>query len=153
MSIVGVSKYNFFMARFENGAYGDYRNLEDYFDGLRMMTIAGLSSKGKPRVYLESFVEAQKLDVFFPEEITRDSTGMEFNIIFIGDGYRDVYDSFVDFVTNAPIMYYDDCRNRRVEMFLQEAVEPSDEKLYGDLPYIIAPFKFTNYSGDSEKVV
>lgn len=150
--IIGTSKYKFFMARFSDGAYGSYIDLEQYFDGLRMKSIKGLSDKGKPRVYTESFVESKKIDVYFPEEILRESTEVEFEVVFIGTGYRDIYDSFVEFVTGAPIMYYDNCRNRKVEMYLSDAVEPSDEKLYGDLPYIIAPFKFTNYAGDSEKV-
>lgn len=147
-----MSKYNFYMSRFENGAYGSFVDLESAFDGLRMKTIKGLRSKGKPRVYVESCVESDKLDVYFPEVVLRDSTELEFEVIFIGEGYQDVYDSFVDFVSGAPIMYYDNCRNRKVEMYLSDAVEPSEEKLYGDLPYIIVPFKFTNYSGDSEKV-
>lgn len=153
MSSIGVSKYKFFMARYEDWSYGSFVDLESVFEGLRMMSIKGLSSKGKQMVYAESFAENAKLDVYFPEEVIRESTELEFEIIFIGDGYRDTFDSFVDFVSGAPIMYYDNCRNRSVEMYLSDKVEPSDEKLYGDLPYIIAPFKFTNYSGDSEKVV
>lgn len=152
MSSVGVSKYKFFMARFESGHYGEYIDLEDYFSGLRLKTIKGLSDKGKPRIYTEIFVENERMDVYFPDTVLRDSTELEFEILFIGDNYRDVYDSFVEFVTGAPIVYYDNCRNRRVEMFLSDAVQPSDERLYGAFPYIIAPFKFTNYAGDSEKV-
>lgn len=146
------SQYNFYMARYENDAWSDEQSIEDSFEGLRVATVKGLSDKGKPRIYTETYAEIDGTDVYIPEEIKRDSTEIEFEILFMGDGYRDVYDSFVEFITGAKIRYHDTCRNRQLEMVLNDGIEVSDEMLYGGQPFIMASFKFLNLAGHTTKV-
>lgn len=146
------SQYNFYMARYENDAWSDEQSIEDSFEGLRVATVKGLSDKGKPRIYTETYAEIDGTDVYIPEEAKRDSTEIEFEILFMGDGYRDVYDSFVEFITGAKIRYHDTCRNRQLEMVLNDSVEVSDEMLYGGQPFVMASFKFLNLAGHTIKV-
>lgn len=146
------SQYNFYMARYENNAWSDEQSIEDLFKGLRVATVKGLSDKGKPRIYTETYAEIDGIDVHIPEEIKRDSTEIEFEILFMGNGYRDVYDSFVEFITGAKIRYHDTCRNRQLEMVLNDSIEVSDEMLYGGQPFVMASFKFLNLAGHTIKV-
>lgn len=146
------SLYNFYMARYENDAWSDEQSIEDSFEGLRVATVKGLSDKGKPRIYTETYAEIDGTDVYIPEEIKRDSIEIEFEILFMGDGYRDVYDSFVEFITGAKIRYHDTCRNRQLEMVLNDGIEVSDEMLYGGQPFIMASFKFLNIASHTIKV-
>ena len=90
--------------------------------------------------------------MYIPEDIKRDSTEIEFDILFMGEGYRDVYDSFVEFVTGAKIRYHDTCRNRQLDMVLNDGIEVSDEMLYGGQPFVMASFKFLNLAGHTTKV-
>lgn len=146
------SQYKFYMARYENDAWSTERSIEDSFEGLRVATVKGLSDKGKPRIYTETYAEIDGTDVYIPEEIKRDSTEIEIEILFMGDGYRDVYDSFVEFITGAKIKYHDTCRNRQLEMVLNDSIEVSDEMLYGGQPFVMASFKFLNLAGHTIKV-
>lgn len=145
-------QYNFYMARYENNAWSYEQSIEDSFKGLRVATVKGLSDKGKPRIYTETYAEIDGTDVYIPEDIKRDSTEIEFEILFMGDGYRDVYDSFVEFITGAKIRYHDTCRNRQLEMVLNDSIEVSDEMLYGGQPFVMASFKFLNLAGHTIKV-
>lgn len=146
------SQYNFYMARYENNAWSEEQSIEDSFEGLRVATIKGLSDKGKPRIYTETYAEIDGTDVYIPEEIKRDSTEIEFEILFMGNGYRDVYDSFVEFITGTKIRYHDTCRNRQLEMVLNDSIEVSGEMLYGGQPFVMASFKFLNLAGHTIKV-
>ena len=145
------SQYKFYMARYENDAWSDEQSIEDSFEGLRVATVKGLSDKGKPRIYTETYAEIDGTDVYIPEEIKRDSTEIEIEILFMGDGYRNIYDSFVEFITGAKIKYYDTCRNRQLEMVLNDSIEVLDEMLYGGQPFIMASFKFLNLAGHTIK--
>lgn len=146
------SRYKFYMARYEDNAWSAEHSIEDSFKGLRVATIKGLSDKGKPRIYTETYAEIDGTDVYIPEEIKRDSTEIEFEILFMGGGCRDVYDLFVEFITGAKIKYYDTCRNRQLEMVLNDSIEVSDEMLYGGQPFILASFKFLNLASHTTKV-
>lgn len=146
------SQYKFYMARYEGSGFQAEQSIEDSFKGLRVATVKGLSDKGKPRIYTETYAEIDGTDVYIPEDIKRDSTEIEFEILFMGDGYRDVYDSFVEFITGAKIRYHDTCRNRQLEMVLNDSIEVSDEILYGGQPFVMASFKFLNLAGHTIKV-
>ena len=146
------SQYKFYMARYDNNAWSDEQSIEKEFAGLRVATIKGLSDKGKPRIYTETYAEIDGTDVYIPEDIKRDSTEIEFEILFMGEGYRDVYDSFVEFITGAKIKYHDTCRNRQLEMVLNYAIKVSDEMLYGGEPFVMATFKFLNLASHTTKV-
>lgn len=147
-----TSKYKFYISRYEDGEYSEEQSIEDVFEGLRVATIKGLSNKGKPRVYSETYAELDGSQIYIPPTTTRESTTIEFEILFMGDAYRDVYDSFVEFITGATVKYRDTCRKRQVEMVLNDKIEVSDEMLYGEQQFIMAKFKFLNLAGHATKV-
>lgn len=149
---MAISQYKFYMARYEGDDFQSEQSIEDVFEGLRVATVKGLSDKGKPRIYTETYAEIDGTDVYIPEDIKRDSTEIEFEILFMGEGYRDVYDSFAEFVTGAKIRYHDTCRNRQLDMVLNDSIEVSDEMLYGGQPFVMASFKFLNLASHTTKV-
>ena len=149
---MATGKYKFYMSRYENGAWSKQQSIEDVFAGLRIAMVKGLSDKGKPRIYVETYAELDGSQVYIPEGTLRDSTEVEFEILFMGNNYRDVCDSFVEFVTGAKIKYHDTCRNRQLVMVLNDEVEVSDEMLYGGTPFIMAGFKFLNLASHTTKV-
>lgn len=147
-----ISQYKFYMSRYSDGSWSEERSIEEYFTGLRVATIKGLSDKGKPRIYVETYAEIDGSQVYIPDQIKRDSTTIEFEILFMGDDYRSLYDSFVDFITGARIKYHDTCRNRQVEMVLNDAIGVSEEMLYGGTPFVMAVFKFLNLASSTTNV-
>lgn len=141
------------MARYEADQWQEPRSIEEAFEGLRVASIKGLSDKGKPRIYTETYAEQDGTQVYIPDDVVRDSTEVEFEILFMGGDYRDVYDDFVDFVSGAKIKYHDDYRNRQLEMVLNDEVEVSQEMLYGGKPFVLSKFKFLNLASHTVKVV
>lgn len=146
--------YKFYMSRWINAEWEAVASLEDYFDGLRYAECQGLSKYGKIKnIYTETYAETDELRTYIPDPdgIARENTDIEFVFVFIGNNRRDVYDNFVNWLSGYKIKYWDDCRNREVEMILIEAVEPSDDELYGMTPFMRATFKFKNLKGQTVK--
>lgn len=150
--MVDKNKYKFYISRKVDGSWDSAVSIEEYFDGLRYLKCTGLSDYGKIKnIYTESYAETDELRVYFPETVARENTEIELRLMFTGDDRRDVYDSFLTYISGCRIKFWDDCRNREVEMILVEAVTLSDDILIGGEPYIIVSFNFTNCNGQSKK--
>lgn len=136
----------------------DDTDLESYFKGLRYVKCDGLSKYGKPKnIYTENYADDEELRVYLPrpEEVLRENTDIEFTFAFADSSDKDrrkVYDDFVDWITGYKIKYHDTCRNKELQMILLEAIEPSEDYLYGDKPFIVAEFKFKNLFGKTDSV-
>lgn len=127
------------------------KDLEVDFPGLIYKEFSGLDSYGKIKsVYTEEFAETDELQIYQNPTPIRENPDLTFTCVFIGDNRRKTYHSFVDYISRGKIQYWDDIRNRKVTFILIEAVEPSEDKLYGDTPYIIASFKLKNIKGQTE---
>lgn len=143
-------KYNCYMRRIDIANQPE-KNLERDFDGLIYKEFSGLDSYGKIKsVYTEEFAETDELQIYQNPTPIRENPDLTFTCVFIGDNRRKTYHSFVDYISRGKIQYWDDIRNRKVTFILIEAVEPSEDKLYGDTPYIIASFKLKNIKGQTE---
>ena len=148
-----MDNYRYYMSRSVNNEWEEDTDLESYFNGLRVCTVKGLSSKGKPKnIYTESYAETDELRLYLPENVSRENTGIEITLAFGGDNRRDIYDTFCDWVTGHKIRYRDTCRKREAEMVLLEALELSDDYLYGSEPYLTVDFKFKNINGQTKKI-
>lgn len=146
--------YKFYMSRWINNKWESSVNIEDYFDGLRYAECKGLSKYGKIKnIYTETYAETDEIRAYIPspDKIARENTDLEFVFVFFGENRRETYDNFINWLSGYKIKYWDDCRNREVEMILIEAIEPSDDELYGNIPFIRATFKFKNLKGQTIK--
>lgn len=145
-----MADYNCYMRRIDIANQPE-KNLERDFDGLIYKEFSGLDSYGKIKsVYTEEFAETDELQIYQNPTPIRENPDLTFTCVFIGDNRRKTYHSFVDYISRGKIQYWDDIRNRKVTFILIEAVEPSEDKLYGDTPYIIASFKLKNIKGQTE---
>ena len=139
---------DFYMQRWENGSWGEAVNLMDRFKGLIVLEVKGMSNKGEVKnIYIERYAEADKLRVYMPDKVARQSTDIVILLAFVGVNRRDIYDAFIDYVSGHRIKYWATDRNREVEMFQQKAIEIEDDVLKGDVPYMVVPVKFTNVKG------
>lgn len=127
------------------------KDLEVDFPGLIYKEFSGLDSYGKIKsVYTEEFAETDELQVYQNSTPIRENTDLTFTCIFIGNDRRKTYHSFVDFLSKGKIQYWDNIRKRKVTFILIEAIKPSDDKLYGGSPYIMASFKLKNIKGQTD---
>ena len=139
---------NFYMKKV--GEDTEY-NIENHWNGLLYKQFKGLSDYGKIKsVYTEEFAETDELQVYQNSTPIRENTDLTFTCIFIGNDRRKTYHSFVDFLSKGKIQYWDNIRKRKVTFILIEAIEPSDDKLYGGTPYIMASFKLKNIKGQTD---
>lgn len=128
-------------------------DLERDFPGLVYIEATGLSAKGAPKnVYYETYAESDESRVHIPERICRESTEVKLKFGFGGTDRRAVFDAFYDYVKTGRIKYWDTARKRMAKMVLDGAVEPSDDVLKGNQPYIIADFTFRNLFGETFRV-
>lgn len=145
-----MSDYKCYMRRIDIAGQPEM-DLEKNFKGLIYKEFIGLDSYGKIKsVYTEEFAETDELQVYQNPTPIRENTDLTFTCIFTGNDRRNVYHSFVDFISKGKIQYWDNIRNRKVTFILIEAIEPSDDKLYGSTPYIIASFKLKNIKGQTD---
>lgn len=145
-----MADYNCYMRRVDIASQPEL-NLEEHFVGLKYKEFSGLDSYGKIKsVYTEEFAETDELQIYQNPTPIRENTDLTFTCLFTGNNRRKTYHSFVDFISKGKIQYWDDIRNRKVTFILIEAVEPSDDKLYGGTPYIMASFKLKNIKGQTE---
>ena len=142
------------MSRLINNKWETEVSIEDYFQGMKFVSCTGLIDKGKIKnIYTENYAETSELRVFIPATITRENTEIEFSFGFQGENRRDVFDSFVEWVSGHKIRYWDTCRNREVDMVLINEISVDEDILLGTSPYIIVPFVFKNINGDTKKKV
>lgn len=127
-------------------------DVEAQFPGLKYKEFKGLDSYGEIKsVYTEQFAETDELQVYQNPTPIRQNTDLVFTCIFTGASRRDTYHEFVKYISTGKIAYWDNIRNRKVTFILIQSVEPSEEKLYGGQPYIMASFKLKNINGQTVK--
>lgn len=142
----------FYISRYIDGAWEADVSITDQFDGLRYSKSTGISDKGAIKnIYTESYAEAEEVRVFLPEKVVRETTDVEFEFVFEGENRRNVYDSFVEYISGHKLRYWDNIRNRIVYIILTKAISLDDDFVYGSNPYMYGKFKFMNLKGDSEK--
>lgn len=147
-----AGKYNYYMSRLVDGAWSAYAELETRYQGMKFMKATNLNNYGKVKnIYTESYPEADELRVYLPSTPVRENTTIELQFAFEGSDRRNVYDSFVEWMTGYRLKYYDTVRYREAEMILVDAVEVEDEELYGSAPNFVVTFVFTNVKGYTTK--
>lgn len=147
-----MAEYKFYMSRFINNEWETPISLEDFFHGLKYVSCNGLSDYGKIKsIYTENYAETDELRLYLSDKTVRENTDIEFVFGFEYENRREVYDSFVNWISGYKIRYWDTCRNREVDMVLIDKIEIGEDVLIGSSPFITAPFKFKNLNGQTSK--
>ena len=53
---------------------GEAVEIQTYFNGAKYNAVDGLETYGKPRTYTEEYPEKESVDVFHPDNVTREKT-------------------------------------------------------------------------------
>ena len=129
------------------------KDLESDFSGLRYLSCEGLEARGTIKdVITEEYAEQDGARSFHPSDLKdgggvhHEATEIKLRLLFMGDGRRNVYDSFREYVESSRILYWDTARHKKVFLLLKDATEPEDDTLKG-MKYIIAEFSFVNLWG------
>lgn len=133
--------------------------ISEHFKGACYEKTDGLEAYGKIRSYTETYPESPLPDVFFPENLTRETTDFVLTLYFFDiDNHEEetdaikavdeVYHEFVDYISSTYIKYWDNIRQRKVMLAYQDATKLTTDKLYG-IVYKEVNFKFTNIYGRS----
>lgn len=149
-----TKNYKFYMCKVDrDGVQTDKRDLERDFKGCRYRYCKGLETKGAPKnIYTEDYPEKDGLRVFHPSDILDEivrykETEIELGLIFLGEERRASYESFCNYIRSSRIRYWDNARNRKVELILKSETAPTEDTLKGGVLYIDVAFKFTNVWG------
>lgn len=145
-----TSKYKFYMAECDASwgiLYNTERDLEDYFKGLRYQEAKGLNLTGKPKLYTETYADADKVRVYIPEKVTYEPTTITFRFVFFGEDRYKTYDEFVAWVSGKRMVYRDTARNKYAYFYVADSIQPAEEMWYGSIPYLRLELKVTNVYG------
>lgn len=127
-------------------------DLETRFDGLKYSKCDGLNSKGKRKdVHIEKYADSPEVRVWLGSDgPIREATDITFTFYFIGDSRQSVYESFIEYISNGKIHYWDTVRNKEAFMVLADQVKPKEDVYKGSTPYILAEVKFQNLWGECQ---
>lgn len=142
-----------------NGKFVSEEGVEisEYFKGAYYKKIDGLEAYGKTRTYTEKFPEEKTPDIFFHN--TLETSDVTLTLYFFDKDEHEnetdaikaidqAYHAFVEYITGTYIKYWDNVRQRKVMLALQDAIKPTTDRLYG-IVYKEVSFKFTNVYGKS----
>lgn len=147
---MATSKYKFYMAECDaewKVKDSTTKDLEVDFEGLRYQEAKGLNLTGKPRLYTETYADADRVRVYIPENVTYEPTTITFRFVFFGDNRYATYDSFVAWVSGKRMVYHDDARNKWAYFYVADSVQPAEEMWYGSTPYLRLELKVSNVYG------
>lgn len=145
--------------------YGVRKSLEDDFGGcIRYKSLSGLNSKGKQKkIYTESFVESDSLRVYASPVASHDTTTVTLSCCVFGydvDGSTNLsvteqikaaenaWNDFYAFLEGCLVLWYDDFRQEKALLMLQDAVDPTTDNIKS-IPYLLCSVKFVNIFGRS----
>lgn len=151
-----AEQHKFYMSRFiqNTNSWEQEIELTEHFQGLIFCECKGGSDYGAIKnIYSETFAESDTLRVYLPEKAVRESTDIKLTVLFTKENRRDVYDSFVEYITGKRIKYWDTVRNRISYLIQVDKIEVDEDLLYGSAPYIAVEFPFKNLKGYTEKKV
>lgn len=145
-----TSKYKFYMAECDaewKVKDSTQKDLETDFEGLRYQEAKGLNLKGKPRLYTETYADADKVRVYIPEKVTYEPTTITFSFVFFGENRYKTYDEFVAWVSGKRMVYHDSARNKYAYFYVADSVQPAEEKWHTSTPYLRLELKVSNVYG------
>lgn len=157
-------KPEIYIAKVTRGTDGEFVvgtsvEIREHFRGACYCKADGVEAYGKIRSYTETYPESPMPDVFFPDNLTRETTDFILTLYFFDIDNHDeeteaikavdeAYHAFVDYISGTFIKYWDNVRQRKVLLTYLEPTKPTVDRLYGII-YKEVSFKFTNLYGRS----
>jgi hypothetical protein len=117
--------------------------------GILYSKCTGLFDKGKRLdVHTETYADSKEMRVWLGDEIIREPTKITLSLYFVGELRKDVLKSFMNFVENSKLYYWDTARLKKAYMVLIEAIPVKEDVYKGSTPYMLFEFKFQNLWGE-----
>ena len=127
------------------------KDLEQDFVSLLYKSLTNAVQYGKKRRYTEEFVEDDKVRVYTPSDASYDTTSLELSMYFVGEKRISENLTFNDYINKGVMKYWDTARG--IEFYFYcDNITISDEKMYGNLPYIEAKYTLINIKGKTERI-
>ena len=127
------------------------KDLEQDFVSLLYKSLTNTVQYGKKRRYTEEFVEDDKVRVYTPSDASYDTTSLELSLYFVGEKRISENLTFNDYINKGVMKYWDTARG--IEFYFYcDNITISDEKMYGNLPYIEAKYTLINIKGKTERI-
>lgn len=82
------------------------------------------------------------------DKVLREPTTITMSLYFIGLYRKDVFKSFMSFIDNNKLYYWDTARLKKAYMVLKDAVPVKEDMHKGSIPYMLVDFKFQNLWGE-----
>ena len=127
------------------------KDLEQDFGSLLYKSLTNAVQYGKKRRYTEEFVEDDKVRVYTPFDAPYNTTSLELSLYFVGEKRISENLTFNDYINTGVMKYWDTARG--IEFYFYcDNITISDEKMYGNLPYIEAKYTLINIKGKTERI-
>lgn len=127
------------------------KDLEQDFLSLIYKSLTNTTQYGKKRRYTEEFVEDDKVRVYTPLDAPYNTTSLELSLYFVGEKRISENLTFNDYINKGVMKYWDNARG--IEFYFYcDNITISDEKMYGNLPYIEAKYTLINIKGKTELI-
>ena len=131
----------------KNSANGSFTDVTTLFDGVNVLAVEGLDSRGKAlNVYIEQWITGGTDFMITSNngQIVRENVGIKV-VFIVGQRYANatidtqtVYDSFVDYMTNTDVWVKSSYVGKQVHCVCIDKVEPKTIKLHrGGNTYIL----------------
>lgn len=153
-----------YIAKAAKGSNGEFViedavEIAEHFNGACYNKAEGIEAYGKIRSYTETYPEEPTPDIFFPDNLTRETNNFTLTLYFFDPDKHEeeteaiaavdaAYHNFVEYISGTFIKYWDNIRQRKVMLAYQEEIKPTVDRLYGII-YKEVSFKFTNLYGRS----
>lgn len=127
------------------------KDLEQDFLSLIYKSLTNTTQYGKKRRYTEEFAEDDKVRVYTPLDAPYNTTSLELSLYFVGEKRISENLTFNDYINKGVMKYWDNARG--IEFYFYcDNITISDEKMYGNLPYIEAKYTLINIKGKTERI-
>ena len=158
-----IQKYK----RNESGAWeavDEKKSIEDDFGYCRYLSLSGMNARGKQKnLYTETYAESDSARVWFVNTAAREQPKITLSLAFFGDDPQSSSDkdetelvlaaekswnSFYDWIEGGLLEWYDDYRQRKILLYVQEACTPKNDEIKG-MPYLKCEVSLLNVFGKS----
>ena len=127
------------------------KDLEQDFGSLLYKSLTNTVQYGKKRRYTEEFAEDNRVRVYTPLNASYNTTSLELSLYFVGEKRTSEILTFNDYINTGVMKYWDTARG--IEFYFYcDNITISDEKMYGNLPYIEAKYTLINIKGKTERI-
>lgn len=148
---MATSNYNFYMQKVNKDGTAidgeESKDLEKDFSGLLYVEAKGISTIGKQRIYTETFVDEDAVDVYIPEPPRYEATSIDLTLIFVGETRYATYNDFNDYIKEGFHKFWDTARKREFVFYVEDEISVAEEMWHGSTPYLKVTYKLNNIKG------